>query len=198
LALLPGCRGRRPARAAAGPAGRTAVKALVLRQHGTLDDLAYTDVPAPEIGPDEVLLEVKAAALNRLDLWVVEGWPGLRLEFPHILGSDGAGLSTALGDRVEGYQVSDRVAVNPTVSCGHCDFCRAGREHMCDEFKILGEHVPGFYAQRAAVPARNLLALPDHVSFADAAAASLVFVTAWHMLVVAGGLRAGEDVLVVG
>lgn len=174
------------------------MKALVLRQHGTLDDLAYTDVPAPEIGPDEVLLEVKAAALNRLDLWVVEGWPGLRLRFPHVLGSDGAGIITALGDRVEGVQVGDRVAVNPTVSCGRCDFCRAGRENLCDAFRILGEHMPGFYAQVAAVPARNLLALPDHVSFADAAAASLVFVTAWHMLVVAGGLRAGEDVLVVG
>lgn len=174
------------------------MKAVVLRQHGTLEDLAYVDLPAPEIGPDEVLLEVKAAALNRLDLWVVEGWPGLRLDFPHILGSDGAGVIVAVGEQVEGFQVGDRVVVNPTLSCGRCDFCRAGRENLCDEFKIIGEHVPGFFAQLAAVPARNLLALPDHVSFAEAAAASLVLVTAWHMLVVAGRLRAGEDVLVVG
>ena len=89
------------------------MKAVVLRQHGTLEDLAYVDLPAPEIGPDEVLLEVKAAALNRLDLWVVEGWPGLRLDFPHILGSDGAGVIAAVGEQVEGFQVGDRVVVNP-------------------------------------------------------------------------------------
>lgn len=174
------------------------MKALVLCRHGTLDDLAYMDVPAPEIAPDEVLLAVQAAALNRLDLWVAEGWPGLRLQFPHVLGSDGAGVITAVGSAVEGFQVGDRVAVNPTLSCGRCDYCLAGQENRCDDFKILGEHVPGFYAEYAAVPARNLLALPGHVRFAEAAAASLVFVTAWHMLVVAGELRAGEDVLVVG
>jgi NADPH:quinone reductase-like Zn-dependent oxidoreductase len=128
----------------------------------------------------------------------MEGWPGLRLLFPHVPGSDGAGIIAALGEDVQGFQVGDRVAVNPTLSCGRCAFCPTGRENLCDEFKILGEHVPGFYAEYAAVPARNLLPLPEHVSFADAAAASLVFVTAWHMLVVAGGLRAGEDVRVVG
>lgn len=174
------------------------MKALVLRQHGALDDLAYADVPVPEIAPDEVLLQVKAAALNRLDLWVIEGWPSLRLHFPHVLGSDGAGIVAAVGEAVEGFQVGDRIAVNPTLSCGRCEFCLSGRENVCDQFQILGEHVPGFYAEYAAVPARNLLALPDHVSFVDAAAASLVFVTAWHMLIVAGGLRAGEDVLIVG
>jgi NADPH:quinone reductase-like Zn-dependent oxidoreductase len=104
----------------------------------------------------------------------------------------------AVGADVRGFQVGDRVAVNPTLSCGRCAYCLSGRENLCDEFKILGEHVPGFYAEYAAVPARNLLPLPEHVSFADAAAASLVFVTAWHMLIVAGGLRAGEDVLIVG
>jgi NADPH:quinone reductase-like Zn-dependent oxidoreductase len=174
------------------------MKALVLHQHGTLDDIAYTDVPAPEIAPDDVLLAVKAAALNRLDLWVVEGWPGLRLTFPHIFGSDGAGVIAAVGDQVTGFQVGDRVAVNPTLSCGHCEYCLSGRENLCDNFRIIGEHVPGFYAEYAAVPARNLLLLPKPVSYVDAAAASLVFVTAWHSLVVAGRLRAGEDVLIVG
>lgn len=174
------------------------MKALVLRQHGTLDDLAYDEVPVPEIGPDDVLLEVKAAALNRLDLWVIEGWPALRLHFPHVLGADGAGIIAATGEGVHGFQVGDRVAVNPTLSCGECAFCLAGQENMCDQFAILGEHVPGFFAEYTAVPARNLIPLPEHVSFADAAAASLVFVTAWHSLIVAGALRAGEDVLIVG
>ncbi len=174
------------------------MKALILHQHGSLDDLAFGDIPLPEIGPYDVLLAVKAAALNRLDLWVVEGWPSLRLRFPHVLGSDGAGVIAAVGDAVTGFQVGDRVAVNPTLSCGVCPYCLSGREHMCDRFAILGEHVPGFYAQYAAVPARNLLHLPEHVSFAVAAAASLVFVTAWRSLIVDGGLRAGEEVLVVG
>lgn len=174
------------------------MKALVLTGHGTLDNVTYTDVPRPSIGPNEVLLEVKAAALNRLDLWVVEGWSGLRLDFPHILGSDGAGVIAAIGERVTGFQVGDRVAVDPTIACGTCSYCLSGREHMCDRFAILGEHLPGFYAEYAAVPARNLLKLPDEVAFETAAAASLVFVTAWHSLVSAGRLRAGEEVLVVG
>jgi NADPH:quinone reductase-like Zn-dependent oxidoreductase len=174
------------------------MKALLLRQHGSLDDLAYDDLPEPEIGPRDVLLVVKAAALNRLDLWVVEGWPALRLSFPHVLGSDGAGIIAAVGAEVRDFQVGDRVAVNPTLSCGVCEFCLAGRENMCDRFAILGEHVPGFYAEYAAVPARNLIPLPERVPFTAAAATSLVFVTAWHSLIVAGGLQAGEDVLVVG
>lgn len=174
------------------------MKALVLSEHGTLANLAYTDIARPTIGPDEVLLEVKAAALNRLDLWVVEGWPALQLDFPHVLGSDGAGVVAEVGDRVSRFQVGDRVAVDPTVSCGTCSYCVGGREQMCDYFAIIGEHLPGFYAEYVAVPARNLLKLPDAVSFETAAAASLVFVTAWHSLITAGRLRAGEEVLVVG
>ena len=172
--------------------------ALVLERHGSLADLAFREVPRPQIGPDEVLLEVKAAALNGLDLWVVEGWPALRLEFPHVLGSDGAGVIAEVGANVTEFAVGDRVAVNPTIWCGECDYCQAGQENRCERFAILGEHVPGFYAEYAAVPARNLLHLPEAISFEAAAAASLVFVTAWHSLIEAGRLRAGEDVLVVG
>lgn len=174
------------------------MKALVLTEHGTLNNVICTDVPRPSIGPDEVLLEVKAAALNRLDLWVIEGWPALQLKFPHVLGSDGAGVVAEVGERVMDFQVGDRVAVDPTVGCGRCSYCLSGREHMCDRFAILGEHLPGFYAEYAAVPARNLLRLPEDVSFETAAAASLVFVTAWHSLISAGELHAGEEVLVVG
>ena len=174
------------------------MKALVLEEHGSLQNVAYADVPRPDIGPEEVLLEVKAAAANGLDLWVVAGWAGLRLDFPHVLGSDGAGIVREIGERVTGLSVGDRVAVNPTVWCAQCEYCRAGQEHLCRNFAVMGEHIPGFYAQYAAVPARNLLPLPDDVSFEGAAAASLVFVTAWHLLVEAGGLRAGEEVLIVG
>lgn len=174
------------------------MKAVLFSQHGTLAQVAYGDVPEPEIGPDEVLLAVRAAALNRLDLWVLAGWPGLRLKLPHVMGSDGAGVIAAVGANVTGFAIGDRVAVNPTLFCGQCPFCRSGRDNMCQSFAILGEHVDGFFADYAAVPAGNLLKLPDHVAFAAAAAASLVFVTAWHSLIRAGGLQAGESVLVVG
>lgn len=174
------------------------MKAIFFNEHGDLSQVRYGDVPPPTIGDHDVLVAVKAAALNRLDLWVLEGWPALKLHLPHVMGSDGAGVIAAVGAAVTGWAVGDRVAVDPTVSCGRCHFCQTGRENMCDEFAILGEHLPGFYAEYAAVPARNLLRLPDHVSFADAAAAALVFVTAWHSLIVRGQLRAGEDVLIVG
>lgn len=174
------------------------MKAIVLPAHGDLDQVAFMDVPRPEIGADEVLLAVKAAALNRLDLWVVEGWRGLELAFPHVLGSDGAGIVAETGANVTQVSAGDRVAVNPTVGCGRCAYCLAGREHMCARFAVLGEHIPGFYADYIAVPARNVLRLPAEVSFVEAAAASLVFVTAWHSLITRGRLQAGEDVLIVG
>ncbi len=174
------------------------MKAVVFFKHGDLDQIVLTDIPEPVIGPDDVLLKMEAAALNRLDLWVLEGWPGLSLKLPHVTGSDGAGVIAKLGQNVSVYRVGDRVAVNPTLSCGHCSFCRKGQDNLCQDFAIFGEHVDGFCAQYAAVPARNLLALPDHVPFASAAAASLVFVTSWHSMITRGHLQAGESVLIVG
>jgi len=174
------------------------MKAIMFDEHGSLDKVRYGELAVPQIGPDEVLLEVKAAALNRLDLWVLAGWRGLDLQLPHIMGCDVAGIIAAIGANVTGFAVGDRVAVNPTRSCGHCPYCLTGRDNMCDQFAILGEHLPGFYAEYGKVPARNLLPLPSHASFADAAAASLVYVTAWHSLISRGKLQPGEDVLIVG
>lgn len=174
------------------------MKAVVFHQHGDLDQVVYTDVPQPEIGPDEALIEVKAAALNRLDLWVLQGWPSLKLKLPHIMGSDGAGVVTAVGSQVSRVQVGDRVAVNPTLWDPADPFARRGQDNMTDAFAIIGEHVDGFFAEYAAVPARNLVKMPPQASFADAAAASLVFVTAWHSLITRGRFKAGETVLIVG
>lgn len=174
------------------------MKAVVFHRHGDLDQVEYADVPRPQIAPGEVLLAVKAAALNRLDLWVLRGWPGLDLKLPHVMGSDGAGVIAEVGAGVTGFAVGDRVAVNPTLSCGRCHFCLTGRDNMCHQFALFGEHVDGFFAQYAAVPQRNLLKMPDEASFVDAAAASLVFVTAWHSLIRRGKVRAAESVLVVG
>ncbi len=175
------------------------MKALAFEQHGGPEQAGLLDLPVPPIGRHEVLLSVRAAALNRLDLWVLEGWPGLRLKLPHILGADGAGTVAAVGEDVDRFRAGDRVAVNPTICNDPADrFARLGFDNMCDDFALFGEHIDGFFAEFAAVPERNLLPLPDHVPFAAAAAASLVFVTAWHSLITRGGLRAGESVLVVG
>lgn len=174
------------------------MKAIIFQQHGGLEQVQYDAVPRPPIGPDEVLLQVKAAAYNQLDLWVLAGWPSLKLKLPHIMGSDGAGIIAEVGANVTNFAVGERVAVNPTLSCGQCEYCLSGRDNMCDRFAIIGEHVDGFAAEYTAVPARNLLPLPDGIAFETAAAASLVFVTAWHSLITQGQLRAGESVLVVG
>ncbi len=175
------------------------MKAIVFYEHGTLENVTVADIEKPEIKPNEVLLEVKAAALNRLDLWVLAGWPGLNLKMPHVMGSDGAGVVVEIGSQVTGFAVGDRVAVNPTICNDPLDsFAKLGRDNMCDDFGIMGEHVDGFFAEYTAVPARNLLKMPDDAKFETAAAASLVFVTAWHSLITQGNLRPGESILIVG
>jgi NADPH:quinone reductase-like Zn-dependent oxidoreductase len=172
---------------------------MVFYQHGGPDVLTYReDIPAPQPGPGEALVQVRYAALNRLDDFVRTGWRGLDLAFPHVLGSDFSGTIAALGAGVAGWSEGQRVVANPTLWCGKCPQCRAGRHNRCDSFAILGEHVPGAYAEFVRVPARNLVAIPAGFPDELAAAAPLVSVTAWHMLIVAGQLRAGETVLVIG
>ena len=174
------------------------MKAIVFYEHGLLENVQFADVPEPEIGPDEVLVAIKAGALNRLDLWVLAGWPGLNLKLPHIMGSDGAGVVAKVGSNVTEFSEGDRVAINPSLGSDTDYFGRRGLDNMSDNFAILGEHVDGFFAEYAAVPARNLLKMPDGAKFEEAAAASLVYVTAWHSLITRGGLQAGESVLIVG
>jgi NADPH:quinone reductase-like Zn-dependent oxidoreductase len=156
------------------------------------------DIPTPEPETGEVLIRVQYAALNRLDDFVRTGWRGLKLAFPHILGSDLSGTIATLGSGVTGWQIGQRVVANPTLWCGHCAFCIAGRQNQCEHFAILGEHVPGAYAEYVRVPAKNLVAVPEGFPPAQAAAMPLVGVTAWHMLVIRGNLKAGETVLIVG
>lgn len=174
------------------------MKAIVLNAHGGLENVRYGEVDRPSIKPNEVLVAIKAAALNRLDFWVMAGWPALKLAFPHVLGSDGAGEVVEIGANVSGFEVGDRVAIDPTKICEACVYCTSGRENLCDRFSIFGEHISGFYGEYAAVPVRNLLKMPAGVPFESAAAATLVYTTAWHSLIKRGGLRAGEDVLIIG
>jgi NADPH:quinone reductase-like Zn-dependent oxidoreductase len=175
------------------------MRAIVFYQHGGPEVLRYCEnIPTPQPGPGEVLVRVYYAALNRLDDFVRTGWRGLELAFPHILGADFSGEITGLGEGVHGWAVGQRVVANPTLWCGICPACVAGRHNRCDRFAILGEHLPGAYAEYVVVPARNLAAIPDGYNDELAAAAPLVNVTAWHMLVTVGNVRPGETVLVVG
>ena len=174
------------------------MKAVFFHEHGGLDVLQYGDLPTPEPAAGEVLVRLRAAALNRLDLWVREGWPGIRLVYPHILGADGAGEVAAVGAGVTEWQVGDRVVINPNIGCGKCEFCLAGQDNLCEHWQLLGETRAGTYAEYVVVPARNLMALPEGFGYHEAAAAALVFQTAWHSLITRGQLRPGEWVLVVG
>lgn len=176
------------------------MKAVLLPQHGPADLLNYvSDAPTPEPAAGQVRVKVAAAAMNRLDIWVRNGWPGLQLAMPHILGADAAGIVDALGEGVSGWTAGDRVAINPgVVDCMGCEWCERGMENLCDSYKIFGEHTGGTYSEYICVPARNLLKLPDHIPYETAAAAGLVYLTAWHSLIVRGALRPAESVLIIG
>ncbi|RPI30637.1 MAG: alcohol dehydrogenase [Chloroflexota bacterium] len=174
------------------------MKAVLFYEHGDLDVLQYTGFPTPEPGPGQVLVRLKAAALNALDIWVRNGWPGIKLEYPHIPGADGAGEVAALGEGVTGLSVGDRVVINSNLGCGECEYCRAGYENRCRNWLLLGEHVRGTYAEYVSASARNLYPIPPGIDERTAAAAALVFHTAWHSLISRGNLQAGESVLVVG
>lgn len=172
------------------------MKAVVFHEHGDPSVLRYEEVPEPRVGPEEVLIRVKATSVNFLDIWVRRGLPGIGL--PHICGADVAGIVEWVGERVEGFKVGQRAIANPNLSCGKCEYCLAGEDSLCVSYKILGEQVDGGYAEFVKVPARNVIPLPEHVPFEEAAAAPLVFMTAWRALITRAELRPGEDILILG
>ncbi len=174
------------------------MKAAVIYEHGGRDVLrVIDDLPLPaEPTAGEVRVNMKAVALNRLDLWVREGWKGLNLHMPHVGCADGAGVVEAVGDGVTHVTVGDRVGINPSVIDPDC-LNLTGSEIDCP-FAIMGEHAPGVAAEFVNLPARNLIVLPDHVTFAQSAAAGLVYVTSWYSLITRGKLQAGESVLIIG
>jgi NADPH:quinone reductase-like Zn-dependent oxidoreductase len=175
------------------------MRALTLSQLGSLDDLAVRDVPAPVIKqPDDVLIRIHAAALNRLDLFVISGLPGVSYAFPHIMGGDGAGVVEQVGPLVKNVKPGDRVMINPGISCYQCPSCLAGEQSLCETYRLLGEHVPGTAAELVVVPARNLGLVPASMSWAQAAAFSLATLTAWRMLITRAQLKPGETVLIWG
>ena len=174
------------------------MRGAVFTEHGGSSVIHLAeDLPMPEPAAGEVRVRIHAAALNRLDLWVRDGWPGLKLHMPHVTGSDGAGVVDAVGAGVTSVQSGDRVCIDPTVVPPDSPALLTGLENQ-SRVAIMGEHTSGLAAEYCVVPARNLLKLPDHVTFEEAAAAGLVYVTAWHSLITRGGLKPGETVLIVG
>ncbi len=173
------------------------MKAARIHQHGGPEVLRYEDAPDPQIKADEVLVRVRACALNHLDLWVRGGIPGMVLDMPHILGSDIAGEVAAVGDLCWRVKPGQRVLLSPGLSCRQCPECAAGRDNFCWKYTIFGLRVPGGNAELVAAPEYAVIPIPDDLSFEDAAAAPLVFLTAWHMLRGRAQLQPGEDVLVL-
>jgi len=173
------------------------MKAVVIPRHGGPEVLEYREVPDPEISSNEVLVRVRACALNHLDLWVRRGLPGVEIPLPHIPGSDIAGEVVQVGRDVRQVRVGDDVVLAPGISCGHCPACLSGFDNRCREYTLLGYLVDGGCAELVRVPGVNVLPKPENLSFEQAAAVPLVFLTAWHMLVTRARLAPGEDVLVI-
>lgn len=174
------------------------MRALTIDGYG-FDNVAVRDVPAPEPGPGEVTVAVKAAAFNHLDLWTLRGDLKIEHHFPHVLGADGAGVVEAVGEDVPaGIHPGDRVVINPAMSCGVCERCRAGEQSECINFRMLGEHDPGTVAELVRVPAGNVFPFPDHLDFTEAAALGVTFITAYRMLFDRAAMKPGEWVLVTG
>jgi len=173
------------------------MKSIFINQHGDESVLQYGELPEPVASPGKVLVEIKACALNHLDLWVRRGLPALKLPMPHILGSDISGVVAEVGAEISRVKVGQEVVLSPGVSCGHCEHCLSGSDNNCREYGVLGEHVHGGYAQFIAVPAQNIVPKPPNLNFTEAASFPLTFLTAWHMLVANCHVRPGDWVLIL-
>ena len=174
------------------------MKALCFREHGDLEQIKYEEVPKPECKTNEVLIEIKACALNHLDIWVRRGWPGLSLDKPHWCGADISGVVSAVGSSVKERKVGQRVVVCPGITTKSDEFTQRGEDSLSPHYAILGEHLRGGAAEFIAVPESSTKVMPDELGFAEGAAPLLVTLTAWRMLINRARLKAGESVLIVG
>ena len=172
------------------------MKAVVFHEHGGPEVLRYEERPEPAPRADEVLVEVRACALNHLDVWARGGLPSIRIPVPHILGNDVAGVVREAGALVDWAKPGDEVMLQPGVSCGHCRACLGGADNMCPAYDMLGYRRDGGYAELVTAPGVNVVPKPKNLTWAEAAALPLALVTAWHMLVTRARVQPGEDVLV--
>lgn len=174
------------------------MRAATIREHGGPDVVRIEDIPDPEITEEEVLVDVRSAGLNHLDIWVRKGGRSSQITGLHVLGCDAAGVVADVGKRVKNVSVGDEVIINPGLSCGICDYCRRGEQSECVSFGILGLSRQGTFAERVAVPARNLAPKPSHLSFNEAGAFVLAQLTSWRMLMTRAQLKPGQKVLIHG
>ncbi|TFG15034.1 alcohol dehydrogenase [Candidatus Thorarchaeota archaeon] len=177
------------------------MKATLFHKHGGPEVLEYTEIEEPKVQPNSVIIDVKAVALNHLDLFVRNGIPGIELEMPHILGSDISGVVKETGEQVpSSIKEGQRVIVDPALSCGSCHACIRGEESLCPDFQIIGEHVRGGYAELFGIHHENIIPIPDSVdlTFSEAAAVPLTFMTAWRLMITKARVKPGQKVLIIG
>ncbi|MGC8916457.1 MAG: zinc-binding dehydrogenase [Thermoanaerobaculum sp.] len=174
------------------------MRAVYFEEHGGFENLKVGQRPEPKAGPGEVVVKVVAAAFNHLDLFVLRGLPGIPIPLPHIGGADGAGVVVEVGEGVTNVKEGDEVVFNPGIWCGNCEFCRRGEHSLCVSYGIVGEHTDGTFAEYVKVRAQACFPKPAHMSWAEAAAFPLTFLTAWRMLFTRARLQAGETVLIHG
>lgn len=172
------------------------MKAAAITGHGGLEVFQVTELPDPTIDDNEVLVRVKACALNHLDIWIRRGLPGPKLSMPHVLGSDISGVIAKVGRLVTNTKEGDEVLLSPGLSCMHCEYCLSARDNLCAAYGILGYRAAGGYAEFVKAPSFNVIPKPKNLTFEDASSIPLVFLTAWHMLVGRVDLRPGETLLV--
>jgi len=167
--------------------------------HGGIEKLRYEDAEEPRLSaPNEVVVQLKAAALNHIDIWIRLGVTGIVIPMPHILGADGAGVVVEVGREVQNVKTGDEVCLYPFSGCGRCEFCLDARDFMCIRVRALGERVEGTYAERVKLPAENCFPIPAGMSFEEAGAFPLVFLTVWRMLITNARLKPGESLLILG
>jgi NADPH:quinone reductase-like Zn-dependent oxidoreductase len=167
--------------------------------YGGVEQLLYEEAAEPRApGPNEVIVKLKAAAINHIDIWNRLGTTGIAFEMPHILGAHGAGRVCEIGKRVANVQTGDAVCLYPPSGCGRCEFCLTDRDFMCVHLRVLGERLEGTYAQYVKLPAENCFPIPAGLSFEEAAAFPLVFITLWRMLITNAQLKPGETLLIIG
>lgn len=175
------------------------MKAIRIHAHGGIDQLRYEEAPDPEvISPKDVIVKLEAAALNHIDIWVRLGATGMKIPMPHILGADGAGVVVETGSAVKTVKAGDKVCLYSFTGCGECEFCLSDRDFMCIRVRALGERLDGTYAEYVKVTPENCFPVPSYMSFEEAAAFPLVFVTVWRLLVTNGRLQSGESLLIIG
>jgi NADPH:quinone reductase-like Zn-dependent oxidoreductase len=175
------------------------LKAVRIHEHGGVDKLRYEEAENPRISaPNEVIVKLRAASVNHIDIWVRLGATGIAIPMPHILGGDGAGVIFEVGGEVSNVRPGDAVCLYLFSGCGQCEFCLSHRDFMCVYVRALGERLDGTYAEYVRLPAENCFPIPAGMSFAEAAAFPLVFVTVWRMLITNARLKPGETILIIG